>query len=271
MLEAFISDLKKELSFLTLIRRLNAKEWFHVFWGITAIAVFTYGINAKKCWLLIIESLLFLFLIIKFWVKKFKGLGIKGTYKLLLRKWKDTEGYLNGEKTHAKWFHKKRINRVDSMLKNSNTGLKENACIELLLKECDEKLKETRKSDIVYNRMKPLNVPFALVFIGLSTAYLNNKYVTETAIAYESSLIEWAMNIISLLAKDIISNPHTLTLFLVVCGLLFLLYLVAVFIIWPILAGILDRDWILTKEIKDSLLYIKHKKYFKPSKDHPNE
>ena len=271
MLEAFISDLKKELSFLTMIRRLNAKEWGHVLLGIASIAVFAYGINAMSYWLLVIEGFIFLSLIIIFCGKKIKGLGIKGTYNLLIRKWKDTEGYLNGEKTCAKWFHKKGISRVDSMLKNSNTGLKENACIELLLKECDEKLKETRKSDIVYNRMKPLNVPFALVFIGLSTAYLNNEYVTETAIEYESSLIEWAMNIISLLAKDIISNPDTLTLFLVVCGLLFLLYLVAVFILWPILADILDRDWILTKEIKDALLYIKHKKYFKPPKDQPNE
>ena len=116
-----------------------------------------------------------------------------------------------------------------------------------------------------------MHIPFSLVFIGLSTAYLNYEYVSDTAIEYESSAIEWAMNIISLLAKDIICNPNTLTLFLIVCGMLFILYLVAVFIIWPILVEILDRDWILTKEIKRSLLYIKHKKYYKPSKTAENE
>lgn len=267
MLAAFISDLKKELSFFTSIRRFDTRDWVHVLTPIALIVLFLYFFKAGKYWFLIAETIAVSLWVWIYFAKKNKIKTIKDAGKVLLRKWKDTDGFLDGEKTQVKWFRKNKIERIKIMLKNSNTELKENACIELLLKECDEKLKETRKSDIVYSRMKPLHVPFSVVFIGLITAYLNNEYVTDTSIEYGSSLLEWAMGIISLLGKDIISNPKTFTLFVVVCGLLVLLYLVAAFIIWPIITMALDRDWIITKEIKESLLYIKHQKYFKLPKD----
>ena len=78
----------------------------------------------------------------------------KSIFRDIRNRWKKTEGFLNGEETRVKSVRKNRVDNVRKIIDKNNFGLEETACVELLLLECNEKLAETRKSEIVNESTK---------------------------------------------------------------------------------------------------------------------
>ena len=258
MLDAVLYDLRKEKSLLTLMRRFKRDDWvwFGIFVGLLVLTAT--GIFTETIWIVVVVAIALTISVAVFYLYT-KGIRMKKSiFRDIRNRWKKTEGFLNGEETRVRSVRKNRVESIRKIIDKNNFGLEENACVELLLLECNEKLGETRKSEVAKRRIKPLMVLLSIVVTSLITAYINSTFLLDEEIKAATSTIEWVREIMDAFATAIISSQNMLMLFFALCLVATIYYFVAVFMVWPILVGILDREWVLTEEVRSALLYIKY-------------
>ncbi len=258
MLDAVLYDLKKEKSLLTLMRRFERDDWvwFGIFVGLLVLTAT--GIFTETIWIVVVVAIALTSAVAVFYLYT-KGIRMKkSVFRDIRNRWKKTEGFLNGEETRVRSVRKNRVESIRKIIDKSNFGLEENACVELLLLECNEKLGEARKSEVAKRRIKPLMVLMSIVVTSLITAYINSTFLLDEEIKTSTATIEWVKEIMDAFATAIISSQNMLMLFFALCLVATIYYTVAVFMVWPVFVGILDREWVLTEEVRSALLYIKY-------------
>ena len=158
--------------------------------------------------------------------------------------------------TQLHWFLEKRVELVRAMLDEKRTGLPIEKCVDLLLEQCDNALKEPPPSKKIIKKLVP---PFA--FIGLVMTTLLSAYLYADSPFSEIQVFakpgEWLNVIMSDLAPELISDPRLLDLFLMLCVCLVVIYLVIAFIGVPLIVFRFDRTRHLTEELRSVLQYIK--------------
>ena len=240
---------------------LKDKDWIRLILLIIGFLIYAIAIDSANI-ILIFVTVIVLIYIVR-WVlrpqlsqkrnkeKKTKGLHNSSTIKITSLKSKDCE--------QIHWFLTRRVNVVENMIKNDITGLSENGLIDLLVEECDNKLKDIRPSEIAKKRIAPVGILMGAIFTTLFSAYLYDNSLISNQVEGSKTLTECVLKIVSELSNTIISNENILTLFMIVCFCIAIIYLTISFIFLPIIVSYIDRDWILTKELKSILRYIQKK------------
>ena len=153
--------------------------------------------------------------------------------------------------TQTQWFIDKRVDTVKKMLSSNSTGLAPLECIDLLLVECDNKLKSTRPSELIQKRIKPI------IILSLITAWINIM-VPEMNISFADSFSKYFLSVMQVLASNIILSRTLMVSFVAICVYATAIYLAIVFVIFPAVMSFVDREFLLASELRDVLLYIKH-------------
>lgn len=159
--------------------------------------------------------------------------------------------------TQTQWFIDKRVDTVKKMLSSNGTGLAPLECIDLLLVECDNKLKSTRPSELIQKRIKPTIIPMTIIILSLITAWINIM-VPEMNISFEDSFSKYFLSVMQVLASNIILSRTLMVSFVAICVYATAIYLAIVFVIFPAVMSFVDREFLLASELRDVLLYIKH-------------
>ena len=234
MLESFLFDYKRKISVFNTMRGIDCIRWVLLLAG---LGVLLWSIH-NSYFILVLVSVLSLIGIVCWWIRSNPPHQRKNCEQL-------------------QWFRKYRVDIVTSMINEDISSLPKGEFIDFLLEECDNKLKEIRPSKIVKKRLAPVNVLISIISTALLTAYLCDELSITDQIEGCQSFIEWFTKIMPELSKVIISNENILTLFVIMCFCALFIYLAIVFIVLPIIVSVIDRDWLLTKELKSVLLYIK--------------
>lgn len=258
MLEAFLFDYKRKISVLNDLKELG---WIRILLLIAGIVLYAIAICRANL-LFIVVTVIFLIIAVH-WVLRLqlsknrtKGRKSKDLHKGQKTNTKDSK---NKDCEQIHWFRTRRVNVVDNMIKKDITGLSENELIDMLVEECDNKLKETRPSEIVKKKIAPVGVLSGIIFTTLFTAYLYDNSLISNQVEGSKSLTEWVLKIMPEISNAIISNENTLILFMIMCFCIAIIYLTISFIILPFIVSSIDRDWLLTKELKSILRYIQKK------------
>lgn len=157
----------------------------------------------------------------------------------------------------TQWFLDNRVAVVKKMLDSNNTGLAPSKCIGLLLVECKNKLTSTRPSEILQKRTKPILVPIIIFFISLLTAWLNIM-LPGTNIPYEESFFQLLLAVMKELSGNIILNRTLMVYFTFSCIYAIMIYYAIVLIVLPVIEKFVDREFLLTADLMDILLYLEH-------------
>lgn len=248
MLTAFLYDYKKEIRRdLALEKYSSSQKIIFAAVGLSMILYIASAIFACFCLFIISAAMLAVSLI----VARFK----------FTKETKKSEGESDSEKSiscvQTKWFRKKRVDIVKKMLDFNNTGLAPAQCIDLLLSECDSKLKLTRPSEVIKKRLKPLIIPITIVILSLITAWLNIM-LPATNISFDGSFSQHILSVMKVLATDIVHSKTIMTYFVTICVYATVIYLAVAFIILPAIMSVADRDFLVTTELREVLLYLKH-------------
>lgn len=248
MLNAFLYDYKK-----TLIRNLSLQKLTHfqksvfVTVGLSMVLYIAAAILAWL-WLFIISAVLLIISLIvacrKDATEKKQDKDISGAGASILC-------------TQTQWFIDKRVDTVKKMLGSNSTGLAPLECIDLLLVECDNKLKSTRPSELIQKRIKPIIIPMTIIILSLITAWINIM-VPEMNISFEDSFSKYFLSVMQVLASNIILSRTLMVSFVAICVYATAIYLAIVFVIFPAVMSFVDREFLLASELRDVLLYIKH-------------
>lgn len=252
MLKAFLYDFKKELRRdLGLEKYSSSQKMVFAAVGLSMILYIASAVFARF-WLFVISAVL---LAVSLIVARFKITTGK----------KKSKGESDSEEAticaQTRWFVDKRVAIVKKMLDFDNTGLAPAKCIDLLLSECDSKLKSTPPSEIAKRRLKPLIIPMTIVLISLITAWLNIM-LPATNISFDGSLSQHILSVMKVLATDIAHSKTIMTYFVTICVYATVIYLAVAFIILPAIMSVADRDFLLTTELREVLLYLKHEDSF---------
>lgn len=262
MLQAFLFDFKKRISATNSFRQLgqDKKIQLIVFGAIALLLIVSLTITCIPA-ILIFTALLVIVINTKV-VAHIVVLVGKCNKKTCRIEEENADQVIDGTDSTScqqiRWFARQRIEVAKCLLDDICTDVSKESCLDLLIDECTEKLKEVRKSEIVKNRLKPLLAPIGIIFVSLSTAYLYSTNIISNKIDSGTFSNEWFSEIMKALAADIISNDSTLLLFIVLCVYILIFYLICAFVLLPILVQIIDRDRYLIEELRSALLYIKH-------------
>ena len=150
--------------------------------------------------------------------------------------------------TQTQWFIDKRVDTVKKMLSSNSTGLAPLECIDLLLVECDNKLKSTRPSELIQKRIKPI------IILSLITAWINIM-VPEMNISFADSFSKYFLSVMQVLASNIILSRTLMVSFVAICVYATAIYLAIVFVIFPAVMSFVDREFLLASELRDVHLY----------------
>lgn len=248
MLNAFLYDFKKEL--------INDLEWskFRELpqWALAALgaSLILYIISAIfSCyWLFFVSSIVLVVSLI---------IIIRKTPQRRKKSQDKSSNEASIECEQLQWFLNRRVAVVKRMLTSNNNSLASSECVELLLNECENKLNSTRPSEIFQKRIKPIVSPITIIVLSLVAAWLNNM-LPEANISFEESLAQHILSVMKVLASNIVLSRTLMVSFVFVCIYATAIYFAIVFIVLPEVGKFLDRDYLLTAELKDSLLYLKH-------------
>lgn len=248
MLTAFLYDYKKEIRRdLALEKYSSSQKIIFAAVGLSMILYIASAIFACFCLFIISAAMLAVSLI----VARFK----------IKKETKKSKGESDGEEAticaQTRWFVDKRVAIVKKMLDFDNTGLAPAQCIDLLLSECDSKLKLTRPFEVIKKSLKPLIIPITIVILSLITAWLNIM-LPEMNISFDGSFSQHILSVMKVLATDIVHSKTIMTYFVTICVYATVIYLAVAFIILPAIMSVADRDFLLTTELRDVLLYLKH-------------
>lgn len=258
LLESFLFDYKRKISVFNDLKQLGL---FRILLLIAGFVLYAIAICRANL-MLIIVTVIFLIVAVHLVLRpqlsknRTQGRKSKGLHKGQKTNTKDSK---NKDCEQMQWFFTRRIKVVENLITKNITGLSENDFIDLLVVECDDKLKETRPSKIAKKKIAPVGVLTGIIFTTLLTAYLYNNSLITNQVEVSKSLTEWVLNIMPELSNTIISNENTLTLFMILCFCIAIIYLTISFIFLPFIVSYIDRDWILTKELKSILRYIQKK------------
>ncbi len=161
----------------------------------------------------------------------------------------------------TQWFLSKRVAVVKKMLDSKNTGLDPSKSIDLLLVECENKLNSTRPSEVFQKRTKPILAPIAIIILSLITAWLN-LMLPNANIPLVESFSQHILAAMDALASSIILSRTLMVYFVFICIYATAIYFAVVLIILPEIVKIIDREFLLTAELRDVLLYIKQEGSF---------
>lgn len=252
MLNAFLYDFKKELKRNLGWRNLTCFQ--KIVLAAVGISVILYLTAAIFAWigLLILSALMLIVSLViancKDAIEKKLDKGISGD-----------EGSRICAQT--KWFRNKKVAIVKKMLDSNNTGLVPSKCVDLLLVECEDRLNSTRPSEVIRKRIKPIIAPITIIILSLITAWINIM-IPGTNISFEGSFSQHILSVMEALANNIVLSRTLMVSFVVICVYATALYLAIVFVIIPAVLRLADRDFLLTAELKNVLLYIKHDDLF---------
>lgn len=258
LLEAFLFDYKRKISVFNDFKKLG---WVRILLLIVGFVLYAIAI-CKANLIFIVVTVIFLIVAVHLALRpqlsknRTQGRKHKGLHKGQNTNTKDSKNK-NCEQIH--WFRTRRVNVVEKMIKKDITGLSENELIDLLVKECDNKLKETRPSEIAKKKIAPVGVLVGIIFTTLFAAYLYDNSLISNQVEGSKSLTEWVLKIMPEISNAIISNENTLILFMILCFCITIIYLTISFIFLPFIVSSIDRDWLLTKELKSILRYIQKK------------
>lgn len=260
LLESFLFDYKRKISVfndLTKFLKLEWKRFILLIIGTVLYPITIYSANLIFIAVAVILLIAGVRLTLHPQLSKKRNKGKKtklhkcSTTKTADSKSKDCE--------QIQWFLTHRIEVVENLITKDITGLSENEFIDMLVAECDDKLKETRPSEIAKKKIAPVGVLTGIIFTTLFTAYLYNNSLIANQVEGSKSLTEWVLKIMPEISNAIISNENTLILFMILCFCITIIYLTISFIFLPFIVSSIDRDWLLTKELKSILRYIQKK------------
>lgn len=267
MLQAFLFDFKREISAFKTLKDFGLLQWIALISLLLVIGLFIWAMWTANL-IFIICTVVISILTVNFFVIpqlfRYENNNYeKGKNDLVCSEQQENQnGSITSDDTKTKstylqlrWFQTHRVEIVNKIISDKVTGMSKEKCIKLLLEECDLKLKETRPSAVAKKRIAPILAPIGIVFTTLSTAYLNKVSLVSESVEGTASLDEWFLEILKELGSSIISDDVTFTLFIVVCIYLIVFYLSLAFVILPIVISIIDRDWLLTAELK-SILHV---------------
>lgn len=255
LLEAFLFDYKRKISVFNDFKKLG---WVWILLLVVGFVLYAIAIFRANL-IFIVVTVIFLIIAVHLALRpllsknRTQGRKSKGLHKGQKTNKKDSKNK-NCEQIH--WFRTRRVNVVENIIKKDITGLSENELIDLLVEECDNKLKEIRPSEIAKKKIAPVGVLSGIIFTTLFTAYLYDNSLISNQVEGSKSLTEWVLKIMPEISNAIISNENTLILFMIMCFCIAIIYLTISFIILPFIVSSIDRDWLLTKELKSILRYI---------------